>query len=291
MKSMIKFNTNLYSFSMLIFLALLGCRSQSSSLIPPGKEERTFVIQFEQRASLAEMVQGYRERLEQMGIKNFEIRETSLNEFKIHVRKVSSVELLQRILSVRGKIEFRLVDQEASIFREVHTALPSDEKSQLELDPVQNMLQSKNRELLEKVCHQIQKKIPSNLSKSIGFQKKGEWIQAYLLDPAILENRDLKEVKIVQEENSGTELLLEFAPDGARRLGELTEKNRGKILAVLLDEGIFMTPVVRDKITEGKVRVTFGRGSEEDFLPLEAYPILFRLKPLPAKPILIEVQR
>jgi preprotein translocase subunit SecD len=54
---------------------------------------------------------------------------------------------------------------------------------------------------------------------------------------------------------------LEFDSRGARVFGELTEKNVGNQMGILLDDDVNSAPVIRERIGGGRAQITLGRGS------------------------------
>lgn len=69
-------------------------------------------------------------------------------------------------------------------------------------------------------------------------------------------------------------VLLQLTPQGRDILADLTEKNMGKRLAILIKGKLIMAPIIREQITEGVMQIVGGYGgvSSQDLKEL-AYEI------------------
>lgn len=75
--------------------------------------------------------------------------------------------------------------------------------------------------------------------------------------PTDLTGRYVKGAQIVLDQVSGLPYIsLEFNSEGATLFEQLTEKNVGKRIAVILDGDLVTAPVVQEKITGGKAQIT-----------------------------------
>ncbi len=54
---------------------------------------------------------------------------------------------------------------------------------------------------------------------------------------------------------------LEFDSRGAKVFAELTEKNVGNLMAIMLDDDVNSAPVIKERIGGGRARITLGRGN------------------------------
>ena len=73
---------------------------------------------------------------------------------------------------------------------------------------------------------------------------------------------DIQEIKIqVDQETRRNDLLISFTRDGAKKWADLTRRNSGKDLAILVDNRVYAAPRVMMEIKEGKCRIS-GNFSE-----------------------------
>ncbi len=80
------------------------------------------------------------------------------------------------------------------------------------------------------------------------------------------------------------EVALRFNADGAKIFGDVTTKNIGRLLAIVLDDIVYSAPVLKSAITGGNAVIQLGRGDREKQLD-EAKTISMALRSgaLPAK--------
>jgi preprotein translocase subunit SecD len=77
------------------------------------------------------------------------------------------------------------------------------------------------------------------------------------LAPTDLTGADLKSADVVYDNTTGKPAVsLEFTAEGAKKFEDLTDKNIGKPLPILLDQEVVSAPVVQEKISGGKAQIT-----------------------------------
>jgi preprotein translocase subunit SecD len=79
---------------------------------------------------------------------------------------------------------------------------------------------------------------------------------------------------------------LEFSDEGAKKFGDLTAKNVGKHITILLDKQVLTSPVVEEAIPSGKAVITGNRTIEE----AQQVAILLRSGSLPVKMDVLETR-
>lgn len=77
------------------------------------------------------------------------------------------------------------------------------------------------------------------------------------LFPTNLTGADLENADVVFDQTSGKPAIsLQFTPEGAEKFAEITGRNIGKPLAIVLDELPVSAPIVQDAITGGSAQIT-----------------------------------
>ena len=64
-------------------------------------------------------------------------------------------------------------------------------------------------------------------------------------------------------QNKSTVVSLEFSDEGTKLFADLTTKNVGKHIAILLDKQVLTNPVVNEPIMGGKAVITGNKSIEE----------------------------
>jgi len=105
------------------------------------------------------------------------------------------------------------------------------------------------------------------------------------LVPTNLTGADLESADVVFDQTTGKPtVLIKFDPEGAKKFEEITEKNVGKPLSILLDSDVVSAPVVQEKIAGGSAQIS------GEFTLQEARNLSIQLNAgaLPAAVILVE---
>ena len=101
-----------------------------------------------------------------------------------------------------------------------------------------------------------------------------------------LTGKDLKDARAQIDQAKQNLVALEFTDAGGKVFGELTSKNVGKNIAILLDKQVLTNPVVNEPILGGKAVITGNRTIEE----AERLAILLRSGSLPVKVDILETR-
>jgi preprotein translocase subunit SecD len=93
---------------------------------------------------------------------------------------------------------------------------------------------------------------------------KGQATPSATLIPTNLTGADLKSAQVVFEGNTGNPVIsIEFSEEGGKKFSEITARNVGKELPIILDNQIISAPVVQEQITGGSAQIS-GKFSVEE---------------------------
>ena len=102
----------------------------------------------------------------------------------------------------------------------------------------------------------------------------------------VMTGQDLKDAKAQIDQSNQNLVALEFSDEGGKKFADLTAKNVGKNIAILLDKQILTNPNVKEAITGGKAVITGSRTIEE----AQRLALLLRSGSLPVKVDIIETR-
>jgi preprotein translocase subunit SecD len=102
----------------------------------------------------------------------------------------------------------------------------------------------------------------------------------------VLTGKDLKDAKAQIDQTNRNLVAIEFTDEGAKAFGDLTAKNVGKQISILLDKQVLTSPVVNEPIPGGKAIITGNRSIEE----AQNLAILLRSGSLPVKVEVMETR-
>lgn len=102
----------------------------------------------------------------------------------------------------------------------------------------------------------------------------------------VLTGKDLKDAKPEIDQSKRNVVAIEFTDEGGKAFADLTAKNVGKTIAILLDKQLLTNPVVQEPITGGKAVITGNRSLEE----AQQLALLLRSGSLPVKMDVLETR-
>ena len=103
----------------------------------------------------------------------------------------------------------------------------------------------------------------------------------------VLTGTDLKDAQAATNQQNGQNVVnLEFSDEGAKKFADLTLKNVGRTIAILLDGEVLTAPNVREPILGGKAEITGQKTLEE----AQQLAVLLRSGALPVKVNIIETR-
>lgn len=102
----------------------------------------------------------------------------------------------------------------------------------------------------------------------------------------VMTGTDLKNAQDARNQQNQYVVNLEFSDEGAKKFADLTTKNVGRRIAILLDGEVLTNPNVREPITGGRAEIT-GQESQEE---AHRIAMLLRSGALPVKVNIIETR-
>lgn len=212
-----------------------------------------------EKSAIEKSTEVIRNRIDEFGVSEPEI--TSLGKDKVIVQLpgVKDIEKAKELIGKAAKLTFRFVNDEfsaaklAEILKNAETQgivykkgenfstylLKLNQFAQAELPAGHEIMFEKK---VNRVTHELESKIP------------------YLVESnGPLSGEDLQDAGVrIDQQNQRPYVGLSFKPTGAKIFGQITEKNVGRRMAIILDGNVYSAPVIRDKITGGQAQITLG---------------------------------
>ncbi len=213
-----------------------------------------------------------RNRIDQFGVAEPVIIRQGDDEIVIQLPGVKDPKRALRLLGDTAQLEFRLVADSAGLNLNEMVA------------QARATGQWEDGESVAKLNRVLQSRLPDN--SSIHFEKETdkqtgrESLTPLLLDNKILMSGEM--IKDAQVRIGGTfnepYVSLEMTNRGGKVFGQVTERNVGKRMAIVLDDTVRSAPVIRERILGGSAQIT-GNFSHEEAADLA---IVLRVGALPA---------
>ncbi len=212
--------------------------------------------------SVSKSIEVVRNRIDEFGVTEPEIVSQGKDRIVIQLPGVKDIDRAKELIGKTAKLEFRLVNDKTP-FSTLQAWVEKAKKAGIEYK--QGMRFS---EYLSKLNKFLGKELPEGYE--IAFQKTTSKAtnQVTKMIPYLVETTprltgdDLQDagVQIDQRKNEPYVSLV-FKSSGAKRFEELTGKNIGRRLAVILDGNVYTAPNIQSRIAGGRAQVTLGTGS------------------------------
>jgi len=205
--------------------------------------------------AIDQALETLRNRIDAFGVAEPSIQRQGERRLLIQLPGVQDPERAKSLINTTAMLEFKLVSEKGSVNDAVKGIIPPN----LELawsydrDPATGKLTKKTPYLLEKAV-----------------RLTGEFV----------ENADVR----IDRQYNTPYVSITFDSEGARRFGDLTEKNVNRRLAIVLDGKIHSAPVIRERIGGGRASIS-GSFTHDEARDLS---IVLRAGALPAPLTLLE---
>ena len=213
-----------------------------------------------------------RNRIDQFGVAEPVIVRQGSDEIVIQLPGVRDPQRAMKLLGETAQLEFKLVAEPAGL------NLPEL------IEQAKKSGQWQDGEDLHKLNRALQNKLPSDTSisfeKDVDPQTKIERITPILLENRILMTGEMVKDAQVRVGGSFNEpyVSLDLTGRGGKIFAQITEKNVGKRMAIVLDNNVRSAPVIRERILGGSAQIS-GTFTHEEASDLA---IVLRVGALPA---------
>ncbi len=222
-------------------------------------------------SALERSIEILRNRIDQFGVSEPEI--TSLGQDKIVVLLpgLKDIERAKNLIGQTAQLSFNLVTVQSDLKKLVDDL--QVESSSLPYPKYIQLINSK-----------LEGKIPKN--SKIVFEKKNDFLEPHLIEPASLLGEDLDQAAIgINPESNMPYVSLTFNTSGARKMAEVTTKSLGRLMAIVLDDKVFSVAGLRTPITNGQAMIEMGRHGdyEETLKQAKDLALVLKAGSLPVK--------
>lgn len=217
-----------------------------------------------------------RNRIDRFGVVEASVSRQSSDRLVVELPGVKDANRVVDIIRRTGKLEFRLVDN--SMQQPKVEELVEEKMKELKIDKAL-MFEQTNVAALNEA---LKAELPPDTEIAFELQRSAETKKVLRARPHLLQKKadvtgDMLENASVQYENNKPYVSMRFNKAGADAFGELTSKNVGRLLAIVLDGTVSSSPVIKSAIMGGQAQIELGYGSYSD-LQKEASELVLILK-------------
>ncbi len=259
-------------------------------------------VDFFMNDSVEQAMLVIRKRIDKWGVAEVDVRRLGTDSIQISLPGQSDPEQAKELIGTTAQLEFRLVEPSGTVFSDMMTNTPPDALSGITLvsdvkggdgnEPPPPFLEAVDR---EKLMAYLKGKAPEGKQVLVHCVeaeggKKCQKYYTFLVNKEVpITGETLTGAEARQNTNDNqVEVGFQFNAQGARDLEELTGKNSGRRMAIVLDDNVVMAPNIQEKIAGGNGRITLGRRGQVQERLKEAQMLALALKagalPAPVTP-------
>lgn len=227
--------------------------------------------------AVQQTVEAIRNRVDEFGVTEPSIMAQGNERIIVQLPGVKDPSRAKGIIGRTAKLDFKLVMQDEQYSREVLGNLIQEAKK----ENIEFKEGASYFSYVKDLNKNLKDKLPSD--SMILFERKTAEDGSKLMIPYLVE----KETKVTGEhlddafvrsnEYNIPEVQFRMNTIGGKLFGELTEKNVGKQLAIVLDQNIYSAPVINSRISETGV-ITLDRSKHPQVLQKEAQDLALVLR-------------
>jgi len=210
-----------------------------------------------------------RNRLERAGVRGSSVKARPDGKLRVLLPATSETERVTTLLTRRAQLEFRIVDEQGTLFRDL--SLPSgspvergsDRRDDWKSGNVyeEHYLVASSRKELEAVLASVE--VPTTVTILLGNDHNGR-VRTYVVGKAELTGDFIESAEArLDEMTMAHNVFIHFDARGARMFEKLTEENVRRKLAIVLDDKVMSAPVIQERIRGGSAQITLGGGGRD----------------------------
>lgn len=208
--------------------------------------------------SVTKSIEVIRNRIDEFGVTEPEIVSQGAERIVVQLPGVKDISRAKELIGKTAKLEFKLVNTDKNP-AEVQQWVDKEKEKGLDWKPGERF-----SDYLYSLNLALKKKLPKGYE--VAFMKKTNKITGEVTEmvPMLVESNpqitgdDLQDANVAFKQQNQPYVAITLKPTGAKRFETLTEKNVGKILAIVLDGNIYSTPRIREAIAGGRASIELG---------------------------------
>lgn len=212
-----------------------------------------------EKNSVEKSTEILRNRIDEFGVSEPDITSLGKDKVVVQLPGIKDIEKAKQLIGKTAKLAFKFVHNDFSALQLNTLIKKANDAGVLEET-------SKNfSDYVFQLNQFLQKDLPP--AHEILFEKKmnkvtlkTESLVPYLVESvAPITGDDLQDAGVRIDQNEQRPYVsLSFKPSGSVRFADVTEKNVGRLMAIVLDNNIYSAPRINQKISGGEAQITLG---------------------------------
>ncbi len=192
-------------------------------------------------SSTSQALETIRNRIDQFGVTEPLIQKQGTNEILVQLPGIKDPQRAIALIGRTAQLEFKLVDDENPISRQFPPQIEAEQEAAF-LQEYESRIPPDNQVLFER-----------NVNEETGKVTKRPFL---VKRQAALSGDLLSDARVSIGEFNTPYVAITFDPVGARLFEKITEENRRRRLAIVLDNTVYSAPVIQEKISGGRAQIS-----------------------------------
>jgi protein-export membrane protein SecD len=227
---------------------------------------RDFLREMENTA-VERSIEVIRNRIDEFGVTEPEIRSQGEDRIVVQLPGVRDIDRAKDLIGKTAKLEFRFVNDQVGE-AQLETWVQKAKAAGIEYQKGQRF-----SEYMEKLNAHLKDDLPKGFL--IFFEKTTSKVtnEITMMRPYLLEEVSplggdgLAEAVVRMDQQQNRPYVgIEFKSDGARIFEDITGKNVGRRMAIVLDGNVYSAPVINERIAGGSAQISLGAGDYNSLL-------------------------
>lgn len=220
-----------------------------------------------EKNAISKSIEVIRNRIDEFGVTEPEIVSLGSDKVVIQLPGVKDIDRAKDLIGKTAKLEFKFVNDKVS---------QSQVEGWVKKAETAGIVYKKGTrfsEYLLRLNQELKNDVPAG--HEIVFQKivnKGTneltaKVPFLVESTTNLTGDDLQDARVaINQEENRPYVAVNFKPQGAKVFEDVTAKNVGRRMAIILDGNVYSDPVIRERIGGGSASISLGAGGYEDLL-------------------------
>lgn len=199
-------------------------------------------------SSASQALETIRNRIDQFGVTEPLIQKQGANQILIQLPGITEPERAIELIGKTALLEFKLLDDTAPIIGQFPARIEADQEENF-MNELRDRIPPEDEILFERMIDEE----TGEITKRPYLVKK----------QAVLAGDLLTDARVAIGEFSDPYVAITFDSAGAKLFEKVTEENRNRRLAIVLDDTIYSAPVIREKISGGRAQISGAFTTEQ----------------------------
>ena len=211
--------------------------------------------------TIRQAIETIRNRIDEFGVAEPSITQQGSDRILIQLPGMADAEKAKQLINTTAKLDFMLVSDEKPMDEIIKLIQEAETAGRYSVKTL------KYNEYVSRLNEDIKSKLPANTVLYFEKRENAKSIETggtpYLLKTDTNLGGDaLDSAGVTFDQYGAPEVSLRFNASGAIKFADLTEKNTGRQMAVVLDKVVKTAPNINGKIPNGQAVITLGRGGD-----------------------------